>query len=99
MFASIGEKIKIIAKIFAVAGVLISTVGGFWLMSSGYGNEIKGLVLLFAGALGSLVAAFLIYGFGHLIINSDITARTLNPKEYYYRQEYAEEPSDEEADD
>lgn len=98
MFANIGEKIKMIAKIFAVAGVLISIVSGFLLMSSGYGNEIKGLLLMFAGALGSLVMSFLIYGFGHLIINSDITARTLNSKEYYYRQEYAEEPSDENND-
>ena len=70
-------------------------------MSVGHGNEISGLLVMFAGTLGSLVASFLIYGFGHLIINSDITASTLNPKEYYYRQEYAEQPplSGEETDD
>ena len=100
MFEGIGEKIKVLAKIVAVVGVLASTIVGFLMMESfGYGNELIGVVVIIFGSISSLIASFLIYGFGHLIINSDIVASAINPKEYYYRQEYTADVPYESYDD
>ncbi len=75
MYDNIGEKIKTVAIIeaigFLIAGIVFCTQGLAGL----------GIALIFGGALFSWISSFVLYGFGQLIVNSDIIA-----SHYYNRQ-------------
>lgn len=69
MYKNIGGKIKILSQILAVAGALISVCFAVIFLS----NDIIGLgflTMLFGPAI-AWASSFVLYGFGHLIENTD----------------------------
>jgi hypothetical protein len=77
MYTNIGDKIKHIAQIVAIAGIVGSVLSGLVLISQGLevntnGNSMVGLGLgvLIAGSLLSWVLSLFLYGFGELIVNT-----------------------------
>lgn len=71
MYNNIGGKIKKLAAVLMVIGVLISLVSGIAMMSMNdmmYGRgTITGLLTIALGAVGSWAGSFVLYGFGELI--------------------------------
>lgn len=61
MFDNVGEKIKGVAVVWLIIGILASIVIGFASIESG------GLLFLAVGVLSSWVTALFLYGFGELI--------------------------------
>lgn len=81
MFDNIGGKIKTLAVILCVLGIIASFAGAvaLWAQSSRYNDTIlEGVAILVAGCIGSWVGSFFIYGFGQLIENSDLMVEKLN---------------------
>lgn len=66
MFENIGEKIKGLAKVVTIIGIIASCIGGLVIMFEGE-SFILGLITAALGSLGSWVGSFLLYGFGELI--------------------------------
>ena len=69
MFNDIGKKIKMIAWGFAILGIAIPIMIGIALVVQEY--ELAGCIVLIGGPIVFVVSAFLIYGFGQLVENSD----------------------------
>ena len=82
MFDNISSKIKTLAEITSIAGIVISILWGVILILQG--KFLGGAVVGVLGALASWVGSFALYGFGQLIENSDIIADYC---EWQYRQE------------
>ena len=79
MFDNIGGKIKSLAKTVTVLGIIISVVAGVVLMAAGRnGGFIPGLITMAIGSLAAWLGSFLLYGFGTLVENSDIIARSMS---------------------
>jgi hypothetical protein len=68
MFDNIGEKIKKLAVVLTVLGIIGSIIFAIIL----WANELigAGFLALFVGILSSWVGSFLLYGFGELIDNT-----------------------------
>ncbi len=75
MYYDIGGKIKILAKVECVIGVIVSVILGFVLKSNL--NSLWWLFILI-GAISSLISSWLIYGFGELIDDVHIIAYNIN---------------------
>ena len=74
MFDNIGGKIKTLAVVICVIGMISSVIGGIvlWTQNSRYAPTIlPGIIVIVAGCLGSWVGSFFTYGFGELIENTD----------------------------
>lgn len=68
MFSNIGEKIKTLAKVVFVLGVVAALIQAITLWASGYREVyLTGLLTLAAGCFGAWAASLLVYGFGELI--------------------------------
>ncbi|MCI8388784.1 MAG: hypothetical protein HFE63_09995 [Clostridiales bacterium] len=80
MYKNVSGKIKVVAKVFAVIGIIISIIWGLIIFKSGlstnssYSSEFDGTKIaihgLLVGAVGSLLswlASLTLYGFGELI--------------------------------
>lgn len=82
MFSNIGRKIKVLAWVVCIIGMLASFVGAvrFWSMDSYYGDEniLVGFVVLIVGGLISWVGSFFTYGFGQLIEKTEENNYHLN---------------------
>ena len=65
MFANIGSKIKKLAEILALLGMLLSIVGMMVLLI--YEQIVAGLLVWPFGCLFSWLGSFVLYGFGELI--------------------------------
>ena len=69
MFRNIGEKIKGLAMVITVAGILASICAGIVLLTM---NQIRlAIIVACVGSLISWISSFLLYGFGQLVDNSD----------------------------
>ena len=84
MFDNIGGKIKTFAETVAYIGFFAFIIIGLIIMILGIANEtfslvIVGILVALIGFLYCWVSVFLLYGFGQLVENSDIIARTLSP--------------------
>lgn len=66
MFDNVGQKIKGLAMVVTWGGVIISVVAGFVVQF-----PIGLLTITPIGCLGAWVTGLLLYGFGHLIVNSN----------------------------
>ena len=76
MYDNIGEKIKWLAKIFCLIGIIGSIVSGFAIIVTDVDMIwIVGVLVAVGGSLVSWIGSFFIYGFGQLIENSDIIAK------------------------
>ena len=63
-FQNIGKKIKTLAVIVSIVGVVVSIICGMTVMT---GNAGVGLLIAILGSLASWVSSFFSYGFGELI--------------------------------
>ena len=79
MFNNIGSKIKMLAFILCVMGIIASinsAIAQFTVFTSSYRKSeqimqtVLGFIILFGGSLGSWVGCFYLYGIGQLIENS-----------------------------
>ena len=84
LFGNIGKKIKTLAFVFFVIGILISFVIAVMSFLTFLGLEQTGMGLLSAicvlliGFLCSWLSNMLLYGFGQLIDNTEMIKRKLN---------------------
>lgn len=74
MFDNIGSKIKIVAIVCTIVGIVASVIAGIVLMA----GDVVGLGLLVAvgGSFLSWVGSFLLYGFGELITSVNALSST-----------------------
>lgn len=70
MFDNICGKIKTMAQVICVLGIIGSVIGGIVLIS--VDMVIVGIIVLIGGSLLSWLGSFGLYGFGQLIENTDI---------------------------
>ena len=95
MYKNIGGKIKWMARIACILGVIVSVIGGLAIMFLGGGISVfgifrsvawymvlLGILVMAAGSFLSWVGSFFIYGIGQLIENSDIIANYYRNKRY-----------------
>ncbi len=78
MYDNIGEKIKTVAIIIAIIEAIGFLIAGIIIANEAVGI---GLALIFGGALFSWISSFILYGFGQLIVNTDIIAS------HYYKKQ------------
>ncbi|MCQ2424581.1 MAG: hypothetical protein MJ070_00395 [Lachnospiraceae bacterium] len=64
MFSNIGHKIKNLAILFAVLGIIASILLGVYLLENEYS---AGGPVLILGPLSAWIGSFVLYGFGELI--------------------------------
>lgn len=75
-FDNAGSKIKAIAIVFAVIGMIGSAIFGIFVIAEGHEEElIIGVLIIALGCLFSWFSSLLLFGFGQLIENSDILVR------------------------
>lgn len=80
-FHNIGGKIKVLASVCTVIGIILSILLGVFLI--GYSETpVYGILVFFVGPLLSWVSSFFIYGFGQLIENSDKLLELAQKQEY-----------------
>ena len=88
MWENISDKIKILAKIIAILGIISSLIAGIIFTNQGFiinkeseGGELYlliGFVIIIGGSIFSWVASWFMYGFGDII--EKITAIELNTR-------------------
>ena len=67
MFDNIGKKIKTLAIVFTIIGMVVSISVGVFSLEA---NAGAGLLIIIFGCLSSWIGSFLLYGFGELIENT-----------------------------
>ena len=67
MFDNIGDKIKTLAKVSTVLGIVISVIYGIVLMVSDEDLIFVGFLVMILGSLLSCIGSFTLYGFGEMI--------------------------------
>ena len=80
MFTRIGRKIKILAQALCWLLILISVVGGIFVMFNpglssqlgGFNTVLLGLLIILLGSLLAWLGSFVLYGFGELVDNSTL---------------------------
>ena len=74
MFNNIGGKIKTLAKVLTVIGMILSIIWG--IVETEFSVE-TGFAIIALGCLFSWVGSFLLYGFGELIDNTKEIANNM----------------------
>lgn len=75
MYRNIGKKIKEVAKLQALVGILASImIGILYAITS---ILISGILIIVIGSILSWVSSFVLYGFGELVDNSQKIAEKL----------------------
>ena len=72
MYSNIGKKIKTVAQVGAWIGIIASFIFGIALIKSSF---LLGIVSIAACSFASWIASLTLYGFGHLIENTDKLVR------------------------
>ena len=98
MFKNIGDKIKTLAVTLSWIGIFASIIIGYSYSYSGVddgeiGVVIIGIAIALAGSLVSWISAFLLYGFGQLVKNSDILVNNTyilanNTRDYHTNSDF-----------
>ena len=98
MFSNIGKKIKVLAEVLALIGIVVSIIWGFSIIitnsdsSTKFNNDyfLPGIKIIVIGSLLSWIGSFALYGFGALIesvqhIENNICGNSVNEtsKEYF----------------
>lgn len=81
MYNNIGGKIKTLAELIAIFGIIGFVITGLVVMANA--GFLAGLLVGGLGALGSWIGSFTLYGFGELIENTKVIAdnyRNAKPK-------------------
>ena len=80
MFKNIGGKIKELAQVICIVGIVISVVAGISMIYSGFdsynGDTMVGMgfAVMIGGSLLSWIGSFFAYGFGELFENTTVIA-------------------------
>ena len=72
MFNNIGGKIKTLALVMCLSGMIVSALTGVVTMARGEDSLLVGFLIMVLGPLSAWLGSFAFYGFGQLIENSDI---------------------------
>ncbi len=83
MFENIGSKIKKLAKVLSIIGIIVSVIIGLYIMSKSDGESplfFIGFLVAIIGSILSWVSGFFVYGFGELIIKTQEIAQNTRPK-------------------
>lgn len=67
MYQQIGKKIKTLAVVIAVIGMIFCVIWGLLLIVSDTGFDIVGLLWLLVGPVLCWLGSFVLYGFGELV--------------------------------
>ena len=70
MFDNIGKKIKTLAKVTAIVGIVCSFVTGLFMIMNYYFHEellLEGILVIVLGSLGSWIGCFVLYGYGEKV--------------------------------
>lgn len=80
MFSNIGNKIRVLAKVLCIIGIVIAIITGLVVMINGcmmLGNRrlvgpgigmiFGGIIVAALGVLGAWISSFVLYGYGQLI--------------------------------
>lgn len=82
MFENVGKKLKSLAKVMCVIGIIVFIIAAIVLFvaasnstteSLAYTNIYMGFACLIVGPLGSWISSLFVYGFGELIDKIDFT--------------------------
>lgn len=79
MFNNIGQKIKTLAELFSVLGIVLSVLAGLAIIKYSF---VVGILVAIIGSGGSWIGAFFLYGFGELVDNSAIIAKNFGNHNY-----------------
>lgn len=89
MYSNIGGKIKVLAKIICIIGIIVSVISGLGIIivsSISYNPGLSvfgGLLVIVLGILFSWLSTFFIYGFGELIEKvTEIESEIRNQKSF-----------------
>lgn len=92
----VGHKIKMLAEILRVLGIIISVIIGLYFFNS---NLTFGIIYIVVGCIVTLISSLCLYGFGELIVettaNRDANDRILEILESKYAKEQDHEPTHE----
>ena len=77
MFENVGTKLKVLANIIAILGIIGSIVCGLYLVKE---SVLIGILTMVCGSIGSWVTALIIYGIGEAADNSRGSALSPQPK-------------------
>ena len=78
MYTSIGGKIKTLAQIVCLLGIIVSVIYGICFYNTYYWVRSMGIVIIFGGSLLSWVSSFFTYGFGELIEKATVIAEAVS---------------------
>ncbi|MCH5212283.1 MAG: hypothetical protein J1G06_04650 [Oscillospiraceae bacterium] len=85
MFDNIGGKIKTLAQVVCWIGIIGSVISGIVMIATDDDLAFLGVIVIVIGSLVSWVSSFTLYGFGHLIENTDLLI--LKVEKLYSRKE------------
>ena len=79
MFDNIGEKLKKLAKVEAICGIIASVLVGF--VEMGNGTVLAGIITIVVGSVASWVGSWVTYGIGEAVENSEAILYRLRQSE------------------
>lgn len=89
MFENIGAKLKTVAEILAIAGIVINVIIGILMFFEA--NFLGGIIAALVGSFLSLAGGYALYGLGTLVENSEVITDYC---EWKYRQETKKDPEE-----
>ena len=95
MFKNIGDKIKSLAEVICILGIISSFVIGCILMAIDLDFFLKGILTIVLGSLASWIGSFVLYGFGQLVddvnfLRFNAENKAIEEFERYIRKEQQE---------
>ena len=79
MFNNIGQKIQTVASLIFTLGVIASFIYGglFYAQNNSSEAQVIAVLIIIGGCIGSWFSVLVLYGFGQLIINTDVIRKKL----------------------
>ena len=87
MFENIGSKLKILAVVEVILGVIASIIYGFSLIA--IGMVLVGVIIIVVGSVASWAGSWMAYGIGEAVENSEAILRRLRQSESVQNPAYA----------
>lgn len=78
MFDNIGERIKGLAIVLNIIGTIAAIIIGLLLLTNQKPLFVSGFLVIVLGCILVWMSAYLLYGFGQLIQNTDFLVRNIN---------------------
>lgn len=90
MFNNVGSKIKSVAQLVTLIGILVSVISGIVVTVV---DSPIGLIIIVAGSIASWLLSLTLYGFGQLIENTDILVANSKRQETEYKSPTTVQPA------